>query len=56
MKSDICMYSKLDSRSEICGFLIVHVDDLSYTGTTEFLTLIKEVISQFRVGGLEFCL
>ena len=50
LKSDICMYSKLDSLGQICGFLIVHVDDLLYTGTTEFLALVKKVVAQFRVG------
>ena len=50
LKSDICMYSKLDSSKRICGFLIVHVDDLLYTGTTEFLALVKKVVAQFRVG------
>ena len=50
LKSDICMYSKIDSLGRICGFLIAHVDDLLYTGATEFLSLIKRIVSQFRVG------
>ena len=36
VKSDIRMYSRLDSQGVICGFLIVRVDCPLYTGPTEF--------------------
>ena len=41
----ICMYSKLDTEGSICGFLIVHVDDLLYTGATEFMPSVKKAAS-----------
>ena len=47
------MYPKLDSPNNICGYVIVHVDDLLYTGASEFLILIKKTISRFRVGEVE---
>ena len=53
VKSDICMYSILDSHGNICGFVIVHVGDLLYAATFEFLHLVKNTISQFRVGDLD---
>ena len=52
-QSDICMYPKLDSPSNICGFAIVHVGDLLYTGASGFLILIKKTISFSSVGKVD---
>ena len=47
------MYSKLDSIGKLCGFLIVRVGDILYTGTFGFLDLAKKTVSQFRAVEVE---
>ena len=47
------MYSKPDSPYNICGFVIVHMDDLLYTWAVGFLALVRKTISQFRAGAVE---
>ena len=44
------MYPKLDYQGGICGFLMVRVGDLLYTGEVEFLPLVKKEVDQFMVG------
>ena len=51
MKADICTYPKLDAMGNICGFVIVQVGDILYTGASEFLDLVKKTVSQFRAAG-----
>ena len=53
MKADIFTYSILDSMGNICGFVIVHVGDILYTGTSEFLGLVKKTVSHLRAGVVE---
>ena len=52
MKSDICMYSMIES-DELIGALIIHVDDILYVGNSRFINLVESAIKQFRVGETE---
>ena len=51
MKSDICMYSRVEA-GEFQGAMLIHVGDILYTGTREFITVVESAIKQFRIGGI----
>ena len=53
LKSDICMYSMIES-DELVGALIIHVDDILYCGNKKFVELVEPAIKQFRVGEQRF--
>ena len=53
LKSDICLYSKLNEKGRIIGMLLSHVDDLLYTGTADFLRSVEQIMTQFRTGDIE---
>ena len=49
MMSDIFTYSIIEAGILI-GVLIVHVDDLLFTGTSRFITIVESTAKQFRTG------
>ena len=48
MKYDICMYSQLGPSGDICGFAIVHVDDISQPATLESLSKSRKRLHSFE--------
>ena len=53
MKTDVCMYSKLDSHGELSGTLVAHVGDLLFFGTPQSRTEAARAIQTFRTGDVE---
>ena len=53
LKTDVCMFNKLDSHGRLAGFLIAHVDDLLFCGTESFRKEAIAAIQTFRTGDIE---
>ena len=53
MKTDVCMFSKLDSHGNLAGILVAHVDDLLFFGTPTFRKEALQAIHTFRTGEVE---